>query len=997
MEDGPNPVLGSVLANDTASADAGSKVTTVGKFVGQYGELLLKADGSYEYQLNNSHPAVNALNIGGQLADAFSYTMRDGDGSISSNTLTVTINGTNDGPVANPDVKVISEDTLAVGNVLDNDKDVDSAHSGLQVTRFWINGVERSAGSSISLDKVGDFTLLADGRYTFAPVANYNGKVPSVSYEIQDPQGAKASSTLNITVNPKNDVPVVSSTAIQLNEGTKKMPNLHAPSDLDGDTLTIKVTSLPSEGVMQKADGTPLTLNMVLTSTELQNLRYEAPKQLQSQSAQTNMFFTYTVDDGHGGVVTGRVDITASPITADNQEISVREGDPLVSEQLEAKDYDGDTLEFSYPGVPVTGIAGLNLEKDGSWSFDPNHADYQSLKEGEKMDLVVDYQVTDDPNGVPGDVGTEKAQLIIHITGTNDKADIKGNDSGVVTEDVAVTSGKLLANGKLTVTDVDTGESAFDPTKVTAAAGSLGALTIDAAGNWNYVVDNTLPALQALTEGQTKQELFTVHSVDGTSHVITITIQGTKDVQLTNSSVAISENGLRGEYFGYNDVLTDPNKSWYRHSDDTTKGNLNSLADVTDIINGRNGSSVVGTTNDSGSKATDAIFQITNINYSLGTKGGTGKGLGETSKAYYAEGQALTNSANLYTFLKGDAKSAVATDNSGKTSDNKQNGGMGTTTDAIVRGIGWLSLQGGTYDIRITGDDGYLLRIGGLLVGAVDKNQPVTETVYENFTITGGTHALELLYWDQALDADLKIEFKHHGAADSTYSVLGEGEYGLFDRDLTELQDIISDGNGGWLLRTGQQYTGSDLVEQVTGTDARDVLNGMGGGDILAGGGGTDKLYGGLGNDILVGGDGDDLLFGGVGNDTLTGGAGQDTFVWLLGDQGVAGNPAVDVITDFSVRVVENNAVKEPGDVLDLRDLLDHDASKSVSQLLANIKVDGADRDNVTLEITDSGSAVQKIQLQGTSYQEITGSASSTADQVLQQLLDSHQLLIDKV
>ncbi|MGL4206813.1 MAG: calcium-binding protein, partial [Aeromonadaceae bacterium] len=245
-------------------------------------------------------------------------------------------------------------------------------------------------------------------------------------------------------------------------------------------------------------------------------------------------------------------------------------------------------------------------------------------------------------------------------------------------------------------------------------------------------------------------------------------------------------------------------------------------------------------------------------------------------------------------------------------------------------------------------------------------------------------------------DADLKIEFKHHGAADSTYSVLGEGEFGLFDRDLTELQDIISDGNGGWLLRTGQHYTGSDLVEQVTGTDARDVLEGMGGDDILSGSGGSDKLYGGLGNDILVGGDGDDLLFGGVGNDTLSGGTGQDTFAWSLGDQGVAANPAVDVISDFTVRVADTHAVTIPGDVLDLRDLMDHDASKSLTELLANIKVDGADRDNVTLEVSDNGSTVQKIQLQGTSYLDIMGSASATADQVLQHLLDTHQLLINK-
>jgi Ca2+-binding RTX toxin-like protein len=56
---------------------------------------------------------------------------------------------------------------------------------------------------------------------------------------------------------------------------------------------------------------------------------------------------------------------------------------------------------------------------------------------------------------------------------------------------------------------------------------------------------------------------------------------------------------------------------------------------------------------------------------------------------------------------------------------------------------------------------------------------------------------------------------------------------------------------------------------------------------------------------------------GGVGNDSLTGGTGSDTFRWQLADKGPVGNPAADVVTDFSAA-----AVKSGGDALDLRDLL---------------------------------------------------------------------------
>jgi VCBS repeat-containing protein len=62
-----------------------------------YGNLVLNADGSYTYTLNNANPAVNALNNGQSLSDSYTYTLTDGDGSSTTATLTITINGHTDG------------------------------------------------------------------------------------------------------------------------------------------------------------------------------------------------------------------------------------------------------------------------------------------------------------------------------------------------------------------------------------------------------------------------------------------------------------------------------------------------------------------------------------------------------------------------------------------------------------------------------------------------------------------------------------------------------------------------------------------------------------------------------------------------------------------------------------------------------------------------------------------------------------------------------------
>src|SRR5436309_9177841 len=62
--------IGNVLANDSGQNIA---VTTVGTFVGTFGTLVLKADGTYTYTLNNNSFAVQSLAEGQVVADVFSY------------------------------------------------------------------------------------------------------------------------------------------------------------------------------------------------------------------------------------------------------------------------------------------------------------------------------------------------------------------------------------------------------------------------------------------------------------------------------------------------------------------------------------------------------------------------------------------------------------------------------------------------------------------------------------------------------------------------------------------------------------------------------------------------------------------------------------------------------------------------------------------------------------------------------------------------------------
>ena len=113
-----------VLANDVAGADgftagggvvgvraAGGDTTTAvatgvsGSIAGLHGTLILQANGSYTYQ-------SLANNIAANTTDVFVYTVRDGDGDLSTTTLT--INLTEAGLVAAAD-----NDVLVNENALD--------------------------------------------------------------------------------------------------------------------------------------------------------------------------------------------------------------------------------------------------------------------------------------------------------------------------------------------------------------------------------------------------------------------------------------------------------------------------------------------------------------------------------------------------------------------------------------------------------------------------------------------------------------------------------------------------------------------------------------------------------------------------------------------------------------------------------------------------------------------------------------------------------------
>ncbi|MDD4949465.1 cadherin-like domain-containing protein, partial [Sulfuricurvum sp.] len=139
--------------------------------------------------------------------------------STETYTLTATANSVSKGgtgtitnvdhvPTPFADSNTVLEDNSATGNVLTNDTDPDSGTT-LSVTQFIINGLTYTAGATADLAGVGKLVINSTGDYTFTPVTNWSGTVPTATYTVSDGT-MTATSTLNVSVTAVADTPTVS-------------------------------------------------------------------------------------------------------------------------------------------------------------------------------------------------------------------------------------------------------------------------------------------------------------------------------------------------------------------------------------------------------------------------------------------------------------------------------------------------------------------------------------------------------------------------------------------------------------------------------------------------------------------------------------------------------------------------------------------------------------------------------------------------------------------
>ncbi|MFG5777345.1 midcut-by-XrtH protein [Comamonas sp. J-3] len=284
---------------------------------------------------------------GYQGTDSFSYTISDGKGLTATASVNVTINAApvvNTAPIANDDAAVVTENSSVTIAVRANDTDAEG-------DALTVIGVTQGANGSVVTDAV-------SGNPIYTPNSGFSG-TDSFSYTITDGKGLTATASVNVTVNAApvvNTAPIANDDTAVVTENSSVTIAVRAnDTDADGDALTVV-------GVTQGANGS------VVTDSVTGNPIYSPNSGFSGTD-----YFSYTIDDGHGGTATATVTITVnngndSPVTTNLSLYSHTA--TAMSGVVSATDPDGDQLSYLVSVAPSHGTVVLNAAT-GAFTYVP--------------------------------------------------------------------------------------------------------------------------------------------------------------------------------------------------------------------------------------------------------------------------------------------------------------------------------------------------------------------------------------------------------------------------------------------------------------------------------------------------------------------------------------------------------------------------------------------------------------------------------------------------
>jgi VCBS repeat-containing protein len=835
----------SVLANDF-DWEHQSLTATAGSFNGVYGTLTLNANGTYSY---TPYASTQSLALGQNVTDTFTYTVSDGT-LTDTGTLTITIAGRNDAPVANPDTASAGENQTISVNVLANDTDVDNG-AVLTVTAASAPAGKGSAsvvGNQVQFNPGTSFDHLAQGAT----------EQVVLSYTISDEYGATSSSTVTVTVTGTNDGPVAhADTGAGTENQTITIDALANDTDVDdGAVKTLTAVSAPAGKGSAAIVGNQVQFN---PGTAFDHL---------AQGATETVVLNYTMKDEFGATSSSTITLTITgtndaPV-ANPDVASTGENSPVTVNVL-ANDTDVDdgavktvTAASAPAGKGTASVVGNQVQ------FNPGTA-FDHLAQGATEQVVVSYTISDEHGA------TSSSTVTITVTGTND-GPVAVADTAAGTENQVLTI-DALAND----TDVDDG-AVKSLVSVSAPAGKGSASIVG-----NQVQFNPGTAFDHLAQGATEVVVlsYTMQDEHGatSSSTISVTVTGTNDGPVANADTAAgTENQVLTIDALANDTDVDDGtvKTLVSASAPAGKGTASIVGNQVQFNPGTafdhlqvgDSETVVLSyvmTDEHGATATSTVTVTVTGTNDAPVAHADSKTTSETSAVVV---DVLANDVDVDhdAVLTVVAASGPAGQGTVSIVENQVRFDPGTDFEYLASG------QSATVTLNYTIQDEF----------GAQSSSTITITVQgrDEGSTTTGTEGDDTLTGTPGNDTINAL-----GGDDTVFGLAGD--------------DLIDGGNGNDNVSGGDDddvILGGDGFDQLSGDDGDDSLEGGNDGDLLFGGDGNDQLLGQAGNDVLSGDSGNDQLSGGDGKDSLEGGDGDDTVDGGAGNDSLAGGEGDDSV-----------------------------------------------------------------------------------------------------
>ncbi|WP_370336621.1 beta strand repeat-containing protein [Parvularcula marina] len=935
------PVLdndGDIDASDTISVVSFDTSSTIGL-------VTMNGDGTFDYDANGQFeylaPDESAF-------DSFTYTISDGNGGTDTATVTISVWGANDEPVAVDDAVTTDEDTAAVSiSLLGNDFDPDASDVILieSIDTTGTTGLVMETGvDSYTYDPNGQFDYLAAGETA----------TDSFTYTISDGYGGTDTATVTITITGVNNDP----DAMDDTASTDEDSSIAVISVLANDTDVDASDMLSISGFDTTGTLGVVTNNGDGTFSYDTNGQFEA---LNAGETATDSF-TYTVSDGNGGTDTATVTIT---IIGVNDNTGGMNADPVAGNDTAMTDEDsaiavisvldndsdpdmGDVLNVT--SFNAAGTLGLVTNNgDGTFAYNPN-GQFDYLAVGESATDSFTYTISD------GNGGTDTATVTVTITGVNDDP-VAAGDTAMTDEDSALAAISVLGNDS----DVDASDTlSVMSFNATSAAGLVsnngdGTFAYDPNGQFDY-----------LATGETATDSFTYIVSDGNggtdTATVTITITGVND-----DPDAMDDTATTDEDSSIAVISVLANDSDVDASDVLSITGLNVTGTIGVVTNNGDGTFSYDTNGqfeylEAGETATDS-FSYTVSDGNGGTDTATVTititGVSDvmnTDPVAVADSVSTSQNSAISTIAvlandtdaDMDTLSIASFDTSGTQGIviNNGNGTFAYNPNAAFNylGAGETATDSFTYTVS-DGKGGMDTATVTITVTGINDQPNAVDDMLSTDEETA-TAVFDVLANDSDIDSTDTISFVGYddtgmlgvlvSNGDGTFTYDPNGQFDDLESGETATETFtytVSDGNGGSDTATvtitiiglgdGSGSTpkddtliGTDESEEFSGLDGNDLIYGLGGNDTLDGGDGKDTLIGGGDSDSLVGGrlgdliygdrdaprpddtapEGNDYVFGAAGDDTIFGQGGNDTLDGAYGDDEIEGGEGDDSI-----------------------------------------------------------------------------------------------------